>query len=42
MGMGCSACETDKSAEDEIKQVWDFISLRLFDHKEASKKKMIA
>lgn len=42
MGTGGSAASMDKSAEEEIKQVWNFVSNRLFDSKKTTKKKFAA
>jgi chromosome partitioning protein len=42
MGTGGSACESDKSAEEEVAQVWEFIKSKLFDLQKTNKKKMIA
>jgi hypothetical protein len=33
MGSGISASSIDKLAEEEIKQVWDFLKERLFEAK---------
>jgi len=35
MGSGISASSIDKLAEEEIKQVWDFLKERLFEAKQA-------
>lgn len=42
MGTGGSACEIDKSAEEEIRQVWEFVKARLFNYPKTSKQKMVA
>lgn len=42
MGSGSSACEVDKSAEEEIKQVWEFVKSRIFNLQKTSKQKLIA
>lgn len=42
MGQGSSAALYDKLAEEEIKQVWDFIKNRLFDEKKNNKRKLFA
>lgn len=40
MGQGNSAVSYDKAAEEEIKQVWDFLKSRLFEEKKSLKRKM--
>lgn len=42
MGTGGSACDLDKSAEEEISQVWAFVRSRLFNLQKSSKQKMTA
>ncbi|MEB3702470.1 ParA family protein [Candidatus Bealeia paramacronuclearis] len=42
MGMGNSACEIDKAAEEESRQVWKFIKDRLFESKQNKKSKFVA
>jgi chromosome partitioning protein len=42
MGQGTSACFFDKSAEEEIRQVWDFLKPKLFTVMSSGKKKMVA
>lgn len=42
MGMGSSACETDKSAEEEVTQVWEFVKSRVFNLQKTSKQKLMA
>jgi hypothetical protein len=42
MGQGASACSFDKVAEEEISNVWQFISGRLFDEKKNIKQKLTA
>lgn len=39
---GGSACETDKSAEEEITHVWEFVKSRVFDLHKTSKQKLTA
>ncbi|CAO5681522.1 MAG: hypothetical protein HEEMFOPI_01520 [Holosporales bacterium] len=41
MGTGSSAVYSDKSAEEEISQVWTFIKNRLFAENKKEKKKMV-
>lgn len=42
MGSGGSACDIDKSAEEEISQVWEFVKSRLFNLQKTAKQKMTA
>lgn len=42
MGMGVSATDIDSNTREEIKNVWDFISTRLFEEKKLLKQKLIA
>jgi chromosome partitioning protein len=42
MGQGNSAATFDKLAEEEIKQVWNFIKARLFEEQKSTKKKITA
>lgn len=42
MGSGKSACDSDKIADDEIKQVWGFIKSKIFKSEKLSKKKLVA
>jgi len=42
MGVGDSAAATDKAAEEEIRQVWEFINSRLFEAQQLKKAKLIA
>jgi chromosome partitioning protein len=41
MGTGSSAVYSDKSAEEEILQVWSFVKNRLFNQSKKEKKKMV-
>ena len=41
MGQGNSAATFDKLAEEEIKQVWNFIKARLFEEQKSTKKKLM-
>ena len=41
MGTGGSACESDKLAEEEIRQLWNFIEEKLFVQEKAMKKKLV-
>ncbi len=42
MGAGDSAAATDRAAEEEIRQVWQFINSRLFEAQQLKKAKLIA
>lgn len=42
MGLGCSAADVDKSAEEEIRVVWDFIKIKLFGSVESKKPMLVA
>lgn len=42
MGLGTSAVTCDKSAEEEIRQVWEFINVRLFEESREMKRKLSA
>ena len=42
MGLGSSSTQIDKIAEEEISQVWGFVSNRLFDEKKNTKQKLTA
>ena len=42
MGAGTSACQSDRVAEEEISEVWEFISNRLFESSRQKKKKLMA
>lgn len=42
MGLGSSACFLDKQAEEEIRQVWNFVKARLFEEQRSKKQKLIA
>lgn len=41
MDIGNSACEIDKAAEEEIKEVWNFIKGKLFETKANKKTKLV-
>ena len=40
MGLGSSSAQLDKIAEEEISQVWGFVSNRIFDEKKNTKQKL--
>jgi chromosome partitioning protein len=42
MGTGGSAAEIDKLAEEEVRQVWEFVKSRLFETSASLKKKLFA